>query len=76
MTYYRLESKIADLESQLTMANARWKFSESENARLQVIVDAASYCCRHGYIDKGAVLFTGIDKALNVPFSQGEKESE
>lgn len=61
-----LDSK-SDYEGIIKYLDSQLASLKAENARMQVIVDAASYCYRHDYIDKGAVLFTGLDKALSQP---------
>ncbi len=34
------------------------------NDKMKKVVDAASYCLRNGHVDPAAVLFTGLDKAI------------
>jgi len=54
------------LQDQLDKLEKSYAQIYNRNQKLEIIKVAADYCLRNGHIDEAAILFTGLDKALEA----------
>lgn len=61
-----LEKRVKELEQINTYNADSIRRGLSRNHKLQAVAEAAAYCYRNGHIEEAAVIFSGLDKALEA----------
>ncbi len=66
MSKTKIDAAVDHMQKQLDQLETKYAELYTRNQRLEIIKAAAGYCFRNGHIDEAAILFTGLDKALEA----------